>query len=63
MIVSAFTFISPVSSSMIAPASKQVAEQFDIHSTVILAMTTSVFILGYGRYIWFSPQAALTRSP
>ncbi|KAN0121131.1 MFS general substrate transporter [Russula decolorans] len=47
MIVSAFTFISPVSSSMIAPASRQLAERFDIHSTVILAMTTSVFVLGY----------------
>lgn len=47
LIVSAFTFISPVSSSMIVPASGQVAERFNIHSTVILAMTTSVFILGY----------------
>jgi hypothetical protein len=55
LIVSAFTFISPVSSSMIAPAEGQVAEWFDIHGTVILAMTTSVFILGYGGYISFSP--------
>jgi hypothetical protein len=62
LIVSAFTFISPVSSSMIAPASGQVAEQFDIHGTVILAMTTSVFVLGYGGYISFSPQTALTHS-
>jgi multidrug resistance protein len=45
--VSAFTFISPVSSSMIAPASEQLAKHFDIHSTVLLAMTTSIFILGY----------------
>jgi hypothetical protein len=58
MIVSAFTFISPVSSSMIAPASRQLAERFDIHSTVILAMTTSVFVLGYGGYVSFSPQTA-----
>jgi hypothetical protein len=49
-IVSAFTFISPVSSSMIAPASTQLAERFDIHSSVLLAMTTSVFVLGYGGY-------------
>ncbi len=48
MIVSAFTFISPVSSSTIAPASRQLAERFDIHSTVTLAMTTSVFVLAYG---------------
>jgi hypothetical protein len=47
---------------MIAPASRQVAEQFDIRGTVILAMTTSVFVLGYGGYIPFSPQTALTHS-
>jgi hypothetical protein len=35
---------------MIAPASTQLAERFDIHSSVLLAMTTSVFILGYGEY-------------
>jgi hypothetical protein len=58
MIVSAFTFISPVSSSMTAPASRQLAELFDIHSTVLLAMTTSVFVLGYGGYISLSPQTA-----
>lgn len=33
---------------MIAPASRQLAERFDIHSTVLLAMTTSVFVLAYG---------------
>ncbi|KAH9970653.1 major facilitator superfamily domain-containing protein [Russula compacta] len=47
VIVSAFTFISPVF-SMIASATRQLAERFDIHNTVILAMTTSVFVLGYG---------------
>src|SRR6266576_986589 len=48
MTVSAFTFIRPVSSSMIAPASRQLAERFDIHSSVLLAMTVSVFVLAYG---------------
>jgi hypothetical protein len=48
MVVSAFTFISPVSSSMIAPASSQLAERFDIHSSVLIAMTVSVFVLAYG---------------
>ncbi|KAI0266420.1 MFS polyamine transporter [Gloeopeniophorella convolvens] len=47
LIVSAFTFISPVSSSMIAPASEKLAERFNIHSTVLIAMTTSVFVLAY----------------
>ncbi|KAJ8082377.1 hypothetical protein PM082_008232 [Marasmius tenuissimus] len=46
-IVSLFTFISPVSSSMIAPASSRVAEEFGITSTVMIAMTTSIFILAY----------------
>jgi len=54
IIVSAFTLISPISSSMIAPASEQLAEQFEIHSTVLLAMTTSVFILAYGACLSFS---------
>ncbi|KZV76811.1 MFS polyamine transporter [Peniophora sp. CONT] len=47
LIVSSFTFISPVSSSMIAPAMGQLQEAFGITSTVILAMTTSVFVLAY----------------
>ncbi|KAI0057755.1 MFS polyamine transporter [Artomyces pyxidatus] len=46
-IVSAFTFISPVSSSMVAPATEQLAQQFGITSSVIVAMTTSVFVLAY----------------
>ncbi|KAF9560805.1 MFS polyamine transporter [Agrocybe pediades] len=47
IVVSSFTFISPISSSMIAPASMQVAEDFGITSSFIIALTTSVFILGY----------------
>jgi len=57
IIVSAFTLISPVSSSMIAPASGQLAERFGIHSTVLLAMTTSVFILAFGACPSFSSIA------
>ncbi|PPQ81816.1 hypothetical protein CVT25_013652 [Psilocybe cyanescens] len=48
LVVSAVTFISPVSSSMIAPASGQVAQSFGITSNVLIAMTTSVFLLGFG---------------
>jgi hypothetical protein len=47
-IVSMFTFISPVSSSMIAPASLQVAKEFGVHSTVTIALMTSIFVLAYG---------------
>lgn len=46
-IVSAFTFISPVSSSMIAPASDALAADLGISNSVIIALTTSVFVLAY----------------
>lgn len=46
-IISSFTFISPVSSSMIAPAAGQVAADFGIHSDVVLALTTSIFVFAY----------------
>ena len=46
-IVSGFTFIVPVSSSVVAPATNQVATQFGIHSSVIIALTTSIFVLAY----------------
>lgn len=35
---------------MIAPAANQVAEQFGITNNVLVAMTTSIFVLGYGKY-------------
>ncbi|KAJ7105084.1 MFS polyamine transporter [Mycena crocata] len=47
LVVSAFTLISPVSSSMIAPASSQVAERFGIHDDVTIALITSIFVLAY----------------
>ncbi|KAG0698144.1 MFS polyamine transporter [Suillus ampliporus] len=46
-IVSSFTFISTVSSSMVAPASGQVASTFGINSNVTIALTTSIFMLAY----------------
>ncbi|EIM84122.1 MFS polyamine transporter [Stereum hirsutum FP-91666 SS1] len=46
-IVSAFTFISPVSSSMVSPAAQQLADDFGITSTVMVAMTISIFVLAY----------------
>ncbi|KAG1724530.1 MFS polyamine transporter [Suillus lakei] len=46
-IVSSFTFISPVSSSMIAPATGQVASAFGISNEIVLALTTSIFVLAY----------------
>ncbi|KAJ7067427.1 MFS polyamine transporter [Mycena amicta] len=47
VVVSAFTLISPVSSSMIAPASEQVAKDFGITNTVVIALVTSIFVLAY----------------
>ncbi|KAJ7075803.1 MFS polyamine transporter [Mycena belliarum] len=47
LVVSSFTLISPVSSSMIAPASAQVARQFGITSDVVVALITSIFVLAY----------------
>ncbi|KAJ6622636.1 MFS polyamine transporter [Mycena sp. CBHHK59/15] len=47
LVVSAFTLISPVSSSMIAPASTRVADQFGIADDVTIALLTSIFVLAY----------------
>ncbi|KAH9950927.1 MFS polyamine transporter [Amylocystis lapponica] len=45
--VSAYTFISPVSSSMVAPAAEQVAIEFGITNSTVLALTISIFVLAY----------------
>ena len=47
-VVSSFTFISPVSSSMIAPAIDTLAEDFDVTSDVEAQMMLSIFVLSYG---------------
>ncbi|KIJ21248.1 hypothetical protein PAXINDRAFT_94902 [Paxillus involutus ATCC 200175] len=47
-IVSGLTFITPVSSSMIAPATDQLAAEFGIHSSVVIALSTSMFVLAFG---------------
>ncbi|KAF4594382.1 hypothetical protein EYR40_009186 [Pleurotus pulmonarius] len=48
IVVSSFTFISPVSSSMIAPAAEAMSRDFGITSNVVTALTISVFVLAYG---------------
>lgn len=45
--VSLFTFISPVSSSMVAPALDALAADLHISSTILLQLTMSIFILAY----------------
>ena len=47
-IVSSFTFISPVSSSMVAPALQSIAKEFNITNEVEIALTLSMFVLAYG---------------
>lgn len=44
---SAFTFISPVSSSMVAPAVAQLGQDLHIHSTALLGMAVSIFVAAY----------------
>ncbi|KAF2717106.1 MFS general substrate transporter [Polychaeton citri CBS 116435] len=45
--VASFTFISPVSSSIVAPATSQIAKSFDIHNYAEQSITYCVFVLGY----------------
>ncbi|THU87853.1 MFS polyamine transporter [Dendrothele bispora CBS 962.96] len=49
-IVSMFNFISPISSSMVAPTTDTIAQQFGVTSTVQTAMITSIFVLAYGTF-------------
>ena len=47
VVVSCFTFMSPMSSSMVAPSVQAIAEQFHITDQVEMEMTMSIFILAY----------------
>ncbi|KAI9745690.1 MAG: hypothetical protein M1818_001224 [Claussenomyces sp. TS43310] len=47
LIVSSFTFISPVASSMVAPALNAIGEELHITSEIELSLTLSIFILAY----------------
>jgi multidrug resistance protein len=47
LVVSSFTFISPVSSSMIAPAVDAISRQFNITNQVEQELTLSIFVLAY----------------
>jgi len=47
VVVSSFTFVSPVSSSMVAPSVAAIAAEFNISSTVEQELTLSIFVLAY----------------
>ncbi|KAH6918029.1 major facilitator superfamily domain-containing protein [Coprinopsis sp. MPI-PUGE-AT-0042] len=46
-IVAMYSFITPLSSSMMAPGLPQVAEKYDITNPTILALTLSIFLISY----------------
>ena len=46
-VVSSFTFISPVASSMVAPALPQMAQDLGVHDEVLSQMMLSIFLLAY----------------
>ncbi|KAH8695023.1 major facilitator superfamily domain-containing protein [Talaromyces proteolyticus] len=46
-VVSCYTLISPVSSSMLAPALGSIAKDLKIHNEIELEMTLSIFVLAY----------------
>ena len=47
-LASAYTFLSPASSAMIAPAAPEIAAEFHITSSVETVLTVSIFVLAYG---------------
>jgi multidrug resistance protein len=47
VLVSSFTFISPVASTMVAPALPDIAEEFEITSKVEDVLIMSIFLLAY----------------
>ncbi|GME60332.1 putative mfs multidrug transporter protein [Neofusicoccum parvum] len=47
LLVSCFTFISPVSSTMIAPSLEEIGDEFDIESELEQAFVMSIFLLAY----------------
>ncbi|RDW80480.1 MFS multidrug transporter-like protein [Coleophoma crateriformis] len=47
VVVSSFTFISPVSSSMVAPALTAIGRDLNITNEVELSLTLSIFVLAY----------------
>ncbi|PPQ86625.1 hypothetical protein CVT25_006809 [Psilocybe cyanescens] len=46
-IVSLYTFIPPLASSMMSPGLPEVAERFNIHSSTIVALTLTIFLLSF----------------
>lgn len=54
LLVSCFTFISPVASTMVAPALDTIASEFEIQTDVEKFLVMSIFLLAYaiGPFLW-----------
>lgn len=48
--VSSYAFLSPLSSSMMAPAANQIAHDFDVTDKTVIALFTSIYVAAYGMY-------------
>ena len=48
VLASAYTFLSPIASAMIAPAAPDIAAEFHIRSSVEIELTVTIFVLAYG---------------
>lgn len=46
-LISALTIISPLASSMFAPAVSFMAEEFKVTNTTLLSFSVSIYLLGY----------------
>ncbi|KAE8146582.1 major facilitator superfamily domain-containing protein [Aspergillus avenaceus] len=58
--ISIFTFISPVSSSMVAPALSQLGTDLHMHSEIEMELALSIFILAYAiGPLFFGPASEL----
>ncbi|KAL2834862.1 putative MFS transporter [Aspergillus cavernicola] len=59
-VVSLFVFISPVSSSMIAPAMQNLGKSLDMHTDIEVYLSMAIFILAYAvGPIFFGPASEL----
>ncbi|KAJ6521111.1 multidrug resistance protein 4 [Mycena capillaripes] len=47
-VVSFYTFVSPLSSSIMAPGLPEVAEKYNITNETLIAMTLSIFLISFG---------------
>lgn len=59
-VISLFVFISPVSSSMIAPAMQDLGKALGMHSNIEIYLSMAIFILAYSiGPIFFGPSSEL----